>query len=442
MAQEGLLGYYFALSLLIVLSGLFSASETAFFSLNTLRLERLAKEGNRKAKELLNLLSNPADLIATILVGNEMVNVAIAATSAVLFVKLLGEEIGAAVAVPVTVITLLIFGEVTPKTLAIKYSEKYAFFILPFIKLVYYLTYPVRLVLVGFASLLLKPFGVELFSTPKAITDEEFMLLVAQGAKEGTIAQEEKELIDRTLDLGESSVREIMVPKHKVFALKEDTPVEEALKLLSQVKFSRIPVYKDSLDQVTGILYTRKILPLTLREEDLKRPVKDFAVEPYFVTEFLTVDRLLEEMEFDLNFLSLVGTSPLGYHRPDMKNIDYILYDLIKKENSDIDSIKFLVTKDELPDNPEEKGYAQDGNSNWYFMANRTKGSMLKFSDDYKLSWEYKQEENERLLIEMIAQKGMQDYIKNEPSIYVYDGKALKRKDIKILTDEKIEHFA
>jgi hypothetical protein len=156
----------------------------------------------------------------------------------------------------------------------------------------------------------------------------------------------------------------------------------------------------------------------------------------------LTCYRLLEEMEFDLNFLSLVGTSPLGYHRPDMKNIDYILYDLIKKENSDIDSIKFLVTKDELPDNPEEKGYAQDGNSNWYFMANRTKGSMLKFSDDYKLSWEYKQEENERLLIEMIAQKGMQDYIKNEPSIYVYDGKALKRKDIKILTDEKIEHFA
>jgi CBS domain containing-hemolysin-like protein len=306
MAQEGLSEYYLALSLLIVLSGLFSASETAFFSLNTLRLERLAKEGNRKARELLKLLSNPADLIATILVGNEMVNVAIAATSAVLFVKLLGEEIGAAVAVPVTVVTLLIFGEVTPKTLAIKYAEKYAFFILPFIKLVYYLTYPIRLLLVGFASLLLKPFGVELFSTPKAITDEEFMLLVAQGAKEGVIAQEEKELIDRTLDLGESSVREIMVPKHKVFALKEDTPVEEALKLLSQVKFSRIPVYRDSLDHITGVLYTRKILPLTLKEEDFKKPVKDFAVEPYFVTEFLTVDRLLEDMQRTKRHMAVV----------------------------------------------------------------------------------------------------------------------------------------
>jgi hypothetical protein len=156
----------------------------------------------------------------------------------------------------------------------------------------------------------------------------------------------------------------------------------------------------------------------------------------------ITCYKLLEEMEFDLNFLSLVGTSPLGYNRPDMKNIDYILYDLVKKPNSDTESIKFLVTKDELPDNPEDKGYAQDGNSNWYFMANRTKGSMLKFSDDYKLSWEYKQDDDERLLIEMVAQKGIQDYIKNAPPIYVYDGKALKRRDIKILTSKKIEQFA
>jgi len=306
MEGESLTGYYIALAVLLLLSALFSASETAFFSLNTLRLERLAREGNKKAAEILKLLQNPADLIATILVGNEMVNVGIAATSAVLFVKLFGEELGAALAVPVTVLTLLIFGEVTPKTLAIKYAEKYAFFILPFIKLVYYLTYPIRTVLVGFASLILKPFGVELFSTPGVITDEEFMLLVSEGAKEGTIALEEKELIDRTLDLGEILVKEIMVPKHKIFALKEDTPVKEALELLKDVKFSRIPVYGDSLDHITGILYTRQILPLTLKPEDFERPVKDFAVEPYLVPEFLTIDRLLEEMQRTKRHMAIV----------------------------------------------------------------------------------------------------------------------------------------
>jgi len=301
-----LTGYYVTLAILILLSGLFSASETAFFSLNTLRLERLAREGNEKARELLKLLHSPADLIATILVGNEMVNVGIASTSAVLFVRLFGEELGAALAVPVTVLTLLIFGEVTPKTLAIKYAERYAFFILPFIKLVYYLTYPVRTVLVGFASLLLKPFGVELFSSPRAITDEEFMLLVSEGAREGTIEEEEKELIDRTLDLGEILVKEIMVPKHRIFALKEETPVREALELLKDVKFSRIPVYKDSLDHITGILYTRRILPLTLKPEDFDRPVKDFVSEPYLVPEFLTIDRLLEEMQRTKRHMAVV----------------------------------------------------------------------------------------------------------------------------------------
>ncbi|WP_457680164.1 hemolysin family protein [Thermovibrio sp.] len=306
MEGESFGGYYLALAVLVFLSALFSASETAFFSLNTLRLERLAKEGDKRARELLNFLSRPADLIATILVGNEMVNVAIAATSAVLFVNLFGEELGTTLSVPITVIFLLIFGEVTPKTLAIKYSERYAFFIFPIIKLVYYLTYPVRVVLVGIASLILKPFGVELFSSPKELTDEDFMLLVSEGAKEGTIAQEEKELIDRTLDLGEIFVKEIMVPKHKIFALKEDMSVKEALELLKGVKFSRIPLYRDSLDQISGILYTRRIIPLTLSREDLEKPLSSFSVEPFFVPEFLTIDKLLEEMQKTKKHMAVV----------------------------------------------------------------------------------------------------------------------------------------
>ena len=305
METESLTLYYLLLPLLILLSALFSASETAFFSLNLLRLERLAKEGNRRAEEILHFLQRPAELIATILIGNEMVNVAIASTSAVLFVKLLGEE-GAPLSVPVTVVTLLIFGEVTPKTLAIKFSERYAFFIFPFLKFVSRVLTPFRKVLVGFASLILKPFGVELFSKPKAMTDEEFMILVSEGAKEGTIGEEEVELIDRTLDLGEMDVREVMVPKHRVFALPEDMRVRDALEVLKKVKFSRIPVYKDSLDQVTGILYTRRIIPLRLKPEDLEKPIRDFADKPFFVTEFLTLDDLLDQMQRTRRHMAVV----------------------------------------------------------------------------------------------------------------------------------------
>ena len=306
MESESLTVYYFLLPFLILLSALFSASETAFFSLNVLRLERLAAEGNRRAAEILNFLQKPAELIATILIGNEMVNIAIASVSAVLFVKLFGEDKGAALSVPITVITLLIFGEVTPKTLAIKYNERYAFFIFPFLRFVSRVIAPLRAALVGFASLLLKPFGVELFSKPKAVTDEEFMILVSEGAKEGTIEREEVELIDRTLDLGEMDVREVMVPKHRVFALPEDMKVREALEVLRGVKFSRIPVYRDSLDNVTGILYTRKILPLLLKPEDFDRPIKDFADEPFFITEFLTLDELLDQMQKTRRHMAVV----------------------------------------------------------------------------------------------------------------------------------------
>ncbi len=152
----------------------------------------------------------------------------------------------------------------------------------------------------------------------------------------------------------------------------------------------------------------------------------------------LTCYHLIEKMEFDLNFLSLVGTSPLGYHNPQMPNIDYILYEMKEKFHEDHEMIKFMVTEEELPENPSDMGYYQDGNRNWYFMTNRTKGSLLKFEDDYKLSWEYKQEKDERLLIELKAFKNMQEYIHKQPTIYIYEGKSLHRRDIKIVEEERL----
>ncbi len=152
----------------------------------------------------------------------------------------------------------------------------------------------------------------------------------------------------------------------------------------------------------------------------------------------LTCYQLIEKMEFDLNFLSLVGTSPLGYHNPKLPNIDYVLYEKLERYHDDTEMIKFMVTKEELPDNPKEAGYYQDGNGHWYFMTTRTKGALRKFEDDYRLTWEYKQEKDERLLIEMKAFKNMQEYIHQQPDIYIYEGTALHRRDIKILHEEVI----
>ena len=148
--------------------------------------------------------------------------------------------------------------------------------------------------------------------------------------------------------------------------------------------------------------------------------------------------QLIEMMDFDLNFLSLVGTSPLGYHNPNIKNIDYILYEKVHHPQEEKETIKFLVSEDELPDDPEEMGYYQDGNHNWYFMSDRSRGDLLKFEDEYKRSWEYRQEADERLLIQLSAFKSIREYIHEKPPIYIYEGKILKRKDIKITIKQKV----
>ncbi|WP_456397986.1 hemolysin family protein [Desulfurobacterium sp.] len=293
------------LVVLLFFSALFSASETAFFSLNRLRIERLALTGDKTAKEIYSFLQNPAELIATILIGNEMVNIAISSTAALLFMDLFGKK-GSIYAVPSTVIVLLLFGEVTPKTFAVKYSEKYAFFVVRFIKLVSFLLTPVRAVIITFVSLILKPFGIELFSEQKVISDEEFMILVEEGAKEGVIAKEEKDLIDRTLDLDESDVKEIMVPKHEVFALPADMKVKDALREIKKRRFSRIPIYGKDLDDIKGILYTRKIIPLQLKDGDFEKSVVEFTDKPFFVPEFKEIGDLLEEMQREKKHLAIV----------------------------------------------------------------------------------------------------------------------------------------
>ncbi len=141
----------------------------------------------------------------------------------------------------------------------------------------------------------------------------------------------------------------------------------------------------------------------------------------------------IEQMAFDLNFLSLVGTSPLGYHNPRYPNIDFIMYQRISDPLEDTELLTFYVTEDELPEHPEENGYFQDGNGNWYFLTRRANGALLNFGDEYRLCWYYRQEGRERLMIEMKAYRSMTEYTKYRPTIHIYEGSEIKRREIKLL---------
>ncbi len=146
----------------------------------------------------------------------------------------------------------------------------------------------------------------------------------------------------------------------------------------------------------------------------------------------ITLYTHLETMEFDLNFLSLVGTSPLGYRHPRLDYIDYILYEIIEDDMSDKEIIKYIVSEDELPPNPEKSGYHQDGSGKWYFLSHKHQGELLNFFDHYKRAWRYKQEGYERLLIEMDSIVDFNEMMLIKPEIDIYEGVELSRRDIKL----------
>ncbi len=175
-------------------------------------------------------------------------------------------------------------------------------------------------------------------------------------------------------------------------------------------------------DEETG---TKSLLDI---EQDL---MKNFTITWY---------EEVEKMPFDLNFLSLVGTSPLGYHNPKYPNIEYIMYQRISDPTDETELLTFYVTEDELPQHPKENGYFQDANGNWYFLTRRANGALLRFHERYRLCWYYRQDQDERLLIEMDAYRSMTEYTKYRPSIHIYEGKVIKRRDIKLLQKRPILH--
>ncbi len=152
----------------------------------------------------------------------------------------------------------------------------------------------------------------------------------------------------------------------------------------------------------------------------------------------MTLYTHLESMEFDLNFLSLVGTSPLGYRHPKLDHIDYVLYEIIEDEMSEKEFIKYVVTEDELPKNPKKTGYFQDGDGNWYFLSDKNQGELLNFFDYYKRAWRYKQEGYERLLIEMDSYINFEDLMVIKPNIDIFEGVELSRRDIKLYHPSKV----
>ncbi|RMG30217.1 MAG: HlyC/CorC family transporter [Gammaproteobacteria bacterium] len=272
-----------ALVLLVLLSAFFSGSETGLMTVNRYRLRSLARAGHRGARRALALLERPDRLIGLILLGNNFVNILASAIATVLFVRLLGQA-GIAVATALLTLVILIFAEVTPKTLAALRPERIAlpaaWIYQPLLRLLYPLVWLLNLV----ANSLLRLAGIRPEEgVQETLSREELRTLMMEAG--AMIPESHQSMLVNLLDLEKIRVEDVMVPRNEIVGVDLTDDMEEVRKLLIRTPYTRLPLYESSIDQVVGILHTRHILPLLHDAELTPERLRAAAHEPYFVPE-------------------------------------------------------------------------------------------------------------------------------------------------------------
>jgi putative hemolysin len=244
------------LGLLLSLSAFFSGSETALFSLSKVQTERLRQENGKRGAVVAGLLDNPRRLLITILVGNMFVNVASASLIASSTTALLGNK-GVGIAVGITTVLLLIFGEITPKTVAVHNAEPISRLVAYPIKLFSKLIFPLRVVLRFVTNTLIRVMAGGSIPVEDRFTTEEFRAMVEVAEEEGSIKEHEKEMLHTIFELRSITAAEIMVPRTEIVCTSEESTLQQVFDLARTVGRSRIPVYRDDVDHIMGIVYIR-----------------------------------------------------------------------------------------------------------------------------------------------------------------------------------------
>ena len=292
--------YFVLFVLCLLISAFFSSSETAFISLQKVRLRHMVDSGVSGAEDVAQLTRRPERLLTTVLIGNNMVNTAAAALGTVIAVKILEDssEGWAAVAATICVtLLLLIFSEIIPKTLATQMGEKMALFYTRPIKAISWMLFPLTFVLSGLGTQVGRMFGGNSISN-NLISEEEIRAMISMGREDGAVEEGEAEIMERVFLLGDRQVGEIMTPRTDIIWLEKDTKLGDFLAIYADKPHSRFPVYNETVDNVVGVLWIKDVLMAqakgTLNKEstliELTRPT-------YFVPETKIVGELFGEMQ-------------------------------------------------------------------------------------------------------------------------------------------------
>lgn len=237
--------------ILVMMSAYFSATETAFSSLNKTRLKTMAEDGNKKAILALKLSENYDKLISTILIGNNIVNIALASMGTIFFIHHINESMGPTVSTVVITIAVLIFGEITPKSIAKDSPEKFAMFSAPFINMLIVVLTPINFVFSAWKKLVAKIIKVE---ENEKMSQEELLMFVDEVEQEGTIDEDEGDLIRNVIEFTETKAEDILTHRVDLEAVPTDADKDEISKKFQETQFSRILVYEESIDNIIGFI--------------------------------------------------------------------------------------------------------------------------------------------------------------------------------------------
>lgn len=278
---------FFILLTLLFLSGLFSGSETALVNLSIARVQGLVAEGRHGAAALYRLKKDPSRMLTTILIGNNLVNIAASAIATVLATRLFGSA-GPGIAVGVLTIVILVFGEITPKSLATRYSERISLFIAPpmlgFMRLILPLVWL-------FGQLTTYVHRVTGGQGDPMVTESEVIHMLGYGEIEGTIQPSERAIIERVFAFNDLNLRDVMTPRREIFSLDGSLTVAAALPTIAHGFFSRIPLFNDEPDNLHKVLFLRDALK-AVADGRTEQRLDEIANEPVFVPQQQTIDEL------------------------------------------------------------------------------------------------------------------------------------------------------
>ena len=290
------------LVILIALSAFFSSAETSFVTVSQIKMRNLAEAGDKKAQRVMKITSNSAKMLSTILIGNNIVNLSASSLATTITLELWGNA-AVSIATGILTILILLFGEITPKTLATEHAEKIALAYSGPIRALMVVLTPVIFIINLIASGILRLTGHDPNKHKASITEDELRTLVDFSHEEGVIESDEHELINNVFDFGDSQAKDVMIPRVDMTSISVDSTYDEIIEIFREDKYTRLPVYETSVDNVIGIINVKDLLLCDNKESF---SVRNILRKPYYTYEFQDVSELMEELKKTSNNFTIV----------------------------------------------------------------------------------------------------------------------------------------